>query len=401
MLTCLAGQAFEAKDLLAFSVGPFVVKPRVALAEEYNDNLYYQSTGQVSDWITSIGPGVDIRLGRPEAENVFHLLYGYNHYWYAANGQADGDAHNLTLNGTVRHNRLTSITTGTLGYMNTIYGGLQAVADGSEILYQSANVERLPYSLNQSLTYQISEKTDVHGTFRLSGIEYQQNQPLAFSYFSQNQWRGLAGAGYKVRPKVQALAEVYYGQTANNPNSPTQIKPPHMETVGGYAGATIAFTEKLSGTLKGGYEESIFGGEEGSFGAPVASVSLTSRLREKTSLALGYNRTTAVSVQSSYQGTPYAYVSDVFTFSVAQAVGTVRPWFFTLGASYNSNAYETGVLKGASSDYLGFNFGVGYQVTQWLVANLAYIYTHSTSEQNQSSVDYSVNRVTLSASIGY
>lgn len=427
---------------MAFSVGPLVVRPKLAVSESYNDNLFFANQNQEAAFITDVTPGIDLRLGRLDADRVFRLNYTFNQYWFHGAPEIDtAQAHNLSLTGTIKGERLSSDTSFSLGLMNTIYGGYEAFSQGAVV--GSRNIERLTYGVTESLRYRVSDKTSAYGRFTLSELDFR----AVGTYYDQNVWQVLGGVGYQLRPKVQLLSELYYGQTASNPNVPYSawldglpnslptfiytVKPAHMETVGGYLGATLAFTTKLTGTVKLGYEQSdrkawigypevgpsliAAGSGPVSVGAPVVGASLTSAITERTSATLSYNRKTGASVQT----TATVYTGDNFNLQLRHVMGTAHPWIFTLGGNYGLNQYEpyTRLLAltvpgsppvvterevpGSNSDFLGANVGVTYQPQPWLGASLGYRYSNSKTSTGGGSVDYSVNEVYFAVNIGY
>src|SRR5438093_10960315 len=92
-------RAVDASDVLVYSIGSVRVRPHAAVAEQYNDNIFYRSshTNSVSrfpvesDFITTISPGVSVQLGRREA-NHLTLDYTMDQSWYLDHrdeGQSD------------------------------------------------------------------------------------------------------------------------------------------------------------------------------------------------------------------------------------------------------------------------------------------------------------------------
>jgi len=408
------GWAFEAKDLMAFSVGPFVLRPKLTVSETYNDNIFYDVQDEESAFITGVTPALEVRLGRIDADRVFRLGYNFNQYWYHGTEDIDtAQAHNVTLSGTIKGDRLSSDTAFFLGFMNTIYGGYEAFGQGASLV--SRNIDRFSWGLNQALQYRFGERTSVHGRFTLNDLDFQQEG----AYYDQMTWKILGGVGYAIRPKVQGLAEVYYGQTASDPNlSLTPGLPPSLwvytfepdklETVGGYAGARLTFTTKLTGTVKVGYEQSHRGEWAGSeaieVGAPVGNIALTSAFTQRTSATLSYDRSTGTSVQA----TAGVYTGDRFSLQLRQVLGTTHPWIITAGGTYGLNQYDErrtplGIVTypDYKSDFIGANVGLAYQPQPWLGAALNYRFSHRTTDSAGSTVDYTVNEVTLAVSVGY
>ncbi len=403
LLAPTQGYGFEAKDLLAFSVGPLVVRPRVGVSETYNDNLFYNSGAEESAFITGVTPAVDVRLGRLDGDRILHFKYDFNQYWYHGVDMIDtAVAHNLALTGTWRGSRFLSDTAFSFGFMDTVYGGYESFEQGA--VGSGSNVERTTLNLSQRLRYQISQKTAAYGRFTLNDLDFDESQYSSF--YDRNEWRITGGFGYQVRPKVEAIGEVHYGQTSRDPNMPLVDKPPHQETIGGFLGANLSFTTKLSGTAKVGYEqvnaEPNEVGADLDYGAPIAHVSLTSALTERSSATLSYDRRTGASVSS----TASAYTSDYLRLQYRHALGTAHPVICTVGGSYGLNSYESritaaGRQPGYDRDILGANASIAYQPRPWFTVGLYYKYTQSDGSSPWAGVDYAVNEVTLALSLGY
>lgn len=397
----LAGQAFEARDILAFSAGPVLIRPHLSVAEEYNDNLYYDADHTVSDWITTVTPGVVFHLGRPEAIASLDLGYNYSHLWYADNSDNESSIHQVTLGINFAKSRFSSQTVGTYSYLDTIYGGYEAFLlgdDGFTIRAVDRNISRDTLSFAEDLGYELGAKSEIHGRFTINNTDFRDKG----TYYDQFIWRVLAGTGYQIRPKVHLIGDAYYGQTASDPNDPALKEPDNMSTIGGYAGARFAFTPTIGATAKVGYESSDFGdtkniaGGDDSFSGVSADVSVDAKFSERTTATLGYRRGTGASVQSYASG----YISDSVSLRVTQMVGSsVRPWRVSVSGAYGGNSYQTGPSEGTRNDYMNIGCGLSYQPKAWLLFGLDYSFSKHFA--SQSSVDYDVNRVSLTATVGY
>jgi len=392
----LPSRAFEAKDIMAFGAGPFVVKPHLQVAELYNDNLFYGSGGApVDDFITVISPGVDIRLGRGGGQASLGVGYAYSHLLYLDNPYIDdASMHGLTLVGAYEGVKLQFNLNASVTWANTIYGGYESFMWGGVLfLYEVPNVERFSYGVSPRASYSLSDKTSIYSNLSFSGMSFLQEYS---SYYDVGHWDANLGLSYQVRPKVTMLTEFSFGQSDATPNQPLfrpkPPKPPRLDRYGGMVGVRAEVSPRLSGTIKVGYRQNEYGEE--SFGDPVYAGDLSWIISEKSQLTISYNRTSAASVQSAT-----AYTADNVGLKFLQSVGTKRPWLFSAGATYGHTQYAAGTLD-ADADFFRVNFGVAYQIKLWLKTGLGYEFTKASS-QSKSIVDYEVNEVTLSASIGY
>ena len=393
---CFYSHAFEPKDIMAFRAGPLLFRPHLQVAEQYNDNLFYQSRGApIDDFITVVSPSLDIQVGRGGGQASLGVGYAYTHLFYLDNPYVDdASMHRITLAGAFKGEKLRFDLNASGMWANTIYGGYESfMLGGLVFVFRAPNVERVSYTVTPHVSYSLSEKSSIYGTLGLSGMDFLQE----FSnLYDVDTWHSSLGFGHKVRPKISMLTEFFYGQSSARPNQPLvgpkRPKPPHLENYGGMVGARGEITPRISGCLKVGYQQSIYG--DRSFGDPVYSGDLSWAISEKSQLALTYRRSSSASAQSAT-----AYTRDDVGLQFQQSLGTKRPWMLSAGATYGHNRYQGGALN-ADADYVGLNFGVAYQIKLWLKTGLGYQYT-KTSSDSKSLVDYEVNEVTLSASIGY
>jgi hypothetical protein len=403
VLLCLAvlgaamtSHGFEAKDLLAFGAGPFVIRPRLSVSEQYDDNIFYTTPDLAQgDFITTVNPGFDVRLGKGGGRAMLDVSYNFAELFYATSPYiSDASQHTVSLSTGWQGNKVGVGLTASWSWADTIFGGYNAFVLGvmgtnlvlTETNIAPANLPRTSYGAMPSVSYALNEKLSAYLNASFTGTKFKEDVAL----YDVNNWRTTLGTDYAVRPKLRALVEVSYGQDAGDPNLGL-VKYPHMDTLGGQVGVRGDLTRKISATFKGGYQQSTHGDD--SFGAPVFSLLLAAKLTEKSDLSATYSRNTSLSAQGAT-----AYISDYAGIQYGHTVGTAKPWVFGIGATYGVNSYQD--MVAGNSEYLSANVGVTYQIKLWLRAALTYQFQKSWSGSN-STIDYSDNRVTLSASIGY
>src|SRR6266496_569175 len=73
--------AIDAEDVLIYSVGSLQVKPRVAVSESYDDNIFLSPSSPTpgfrsveSDFLTVLSPGMTLQLGKRGSN---HLIFDY------------------------------------------------------------------------------------------------------------------------------------------------------------------------------------------------------------------------------------------------------------------------------------------------------------------------------------
>jgi len=391
----VCAQAFEAKDLLAYKAGPVILRPHLYLGEQYNDNLFYASGVRRSDFITVIRPSFTAALGRPDSPNQVNLTYTLDSLLYADNSDQNSLDHTLALGVALRRSRIAFDSNNQAIWASSIYGGLLSFEQAAEGV-AGASIDRLSYSLNQRVTYQVGQKTSTYLSGTAGGTDFEDGS----AYYDLNNLRGTLGFGYQAFTKIGLFGEFYYGQAASTPNitgNPFFRKGPHLESFGGFLGAKGELTTKLSGSVKVGYDVSDYADGSAGASSPVVEADLTARFTERTSATLGYSRRSTLSVQYSQQ----VYTSDSINLGVQQRLGATGRWTAGLRGTYGRNEYTgTGIASGASSDYFSVSASLSYQFRQWLGAMFNYEFQKSTSSQ-VGSIEYDVNRVSLGLNIGY
>src|SRR5437899_1450655 len=78
----LSAHALEPSDVLAFSVGPLLLRPQLSVNETYDSNVFYREQEAQSDFITHVVPGLNLFLGKREL-NFISLSYTYDKAFYA------------------------------------------------------------------------------------------------------------------------------------------------------------------------------------------------------------------------------------------------------------------------------------------------------------------------------
>ncbi|MBI4327219.1 MAG: outer membrane beta-barrel protein [Chloroflexi bacterium] len=377
-------QALEASDLLIFSRDPVILRPQLDLSETYNDNVFFQHTNPVGDLVSTISPGLNIQIGKLEG-NSFAVDYMFDNVFYAQKTEQNAQQHRLALRNKFALERLSIEGADQIEFLSSVLGG--------GISSLGLRVDRSVYDDNYTIRYEISPKTSVYIQGAHSAIDYQETIGL----YDYNTLRGVAGFAYQGLPKTSFFGELYYGQTGTDPNGTLTIKPPHAEFIGGFLGARGSFTEKLSGTVKAGYEIREFSDGTPAPSLPVVEASVTQRLSEKTVLSLQYARRGYVSVQVLKQ----SYTADTADLSLVQWVGTTGKLRANLGAGYNLYQYErVGLSPERTDDSLTAYLNLTYDLRLWLKAYMGY-YFESFRSDLPGVIDYDVNRVTLGLSIGY
>lgn len=78
----------------------FSIKPSLAISEEYTDNVFENSLGKKSDFITRLLPGVAVKYNAPLWE--WDLGYAYDYRYYAGGNRKNDTTHALNAGGVVK-----------------------------------------------------------------------------------------------------------------------------------------------------------------------------------------------------------------------------------------------------------------------------------------------------------
>jgi hypothetical protein len=387
--------ALEPADILAIKAGPVVIRPQLAVSERFDDNIFFGTTvtnGVIvyrpadaeSDFITTLSPGVQLAVGRAEG-NHLHVAYTYDRQFYADHSEFNANNHSILTDVRLAKERIALEGTDRIEFQSGLYGGGVGFV---------GKVDRLRLSDNYRVGYAVSEKTLAYAEATYYANDWEKGTRL----IDYNVLQGALGFGFRALPKTSFFGEVYYGQAATSPNTPLQIKGPHAEFIGGFIGARGDFTEKLSGTVKAGYETRSYSDGSDAPSSIVVELGLTHKLTDRTTLNLTYSRRTVPSVEAV--GT--SYVTDGVAFSARQAFGVSGKLAGLAGLAFATYQYDTSARAFANRDDLLFRpfVQLDYQLQLWLRASLRY--EHESYRSNHPSViDYDVNRVTLSMSVGF
>jgi len=391
-----AQAALDPSDILAYSAGPVVIRPHLRLAEQYSDNIYY-SRPLKSDFITILQPGLEGELGRPESQVHVTLNYQLTSLNYASSSRDNSLDHSLNLQSRIVRGLLAPGTPrlvlegeDAVQFASSIYGGQASFIQGGAAL--AGKVERQSYQLEHRLNYNLSEKTGVYGRGTYNATDFEKN-----SYYLDVGWlRGTAGFQYKGLSKTWFFGEVYYGQSSSHPNLPIP-KGPHAESIGGFLGARGAFTAKLGGSVKAGYESVAYGDGSEGVSSPVVEASLDWRPAERTTAVLSYSRHSRLSVQT----TKTLLTTDMVNVELRQALGTASRAAVTVGGSVGFSDYgASSYWQDRTDTFFRTHAEFSYRLRLWLTAAAGYEF-EMLSSSDKRLIDYQINRVTLSVNVGY
>jgi hypothetical protein len=391
--------AFEAKglqpeDVLVFSRDPILLRPRVAVSETYNDNIFYRSGRRTDDFITTLSPGLNFQAGRDEA-NFFSLDYQFSQSFYARNSPLNASEHHIGLANRLEWTRLRIEGRDRIQFLSSLVGGGEVFREEEgERFFSDRNIDRIVFFDQYTVSYALTPKTSIYGRGHYNAVDYEQGILL----YDLNTLIGTLGFGFQAFPNTGFFGEIYYGQTATTPNFDAP-KPPHSRFVGGFAGVRGNFTEKLSGTAKAGFESREFSDGTPTPSAPVMEVALRHQTTPKTDISLSYSRRTGVSVQFARE----SYVVDAVNLELKQRIGPAEKLMGRFGGTYQLYNYERigGGFRREDQLFRAY-LDLTYNIEEWLRATLGYSFeTFNREAVAHADLDYHVNRVTLALIVGY
>jgi hypothetical protein len=282
-------------------------------------------------------------------------------------------------------------------------------------------VDRWSHATTGRVTYDSSEKTDVYFSGSRNYLNYE-----GVNFYGNDGWRGNLGASYKPTDRLSVFVEGGYGLTDFIRGTSALGFIPTSHVYGGFVGVRGQFTERLDGSIGGGYEIREFPDIPGaSFSIPAANISVSYAFRETTKFSLAYIRRTDNAAQIARQGVTYATT----TFNVQQALGTTGTWLATAGVSYQGGAFDSLTGFGAAYepiagtslrslsmrtvDYkrddsmMSLSGGISYTPRRWLRFGLNYSYDNYSVDFADAGLKdvflptYDAHRVMVGVQIGY
>ncbi len=385
MLAGATAWGFEASDVLLFNRGSFSLRPQLGVSETYDDNVRYQNRGKQDDFVMAVSPGLIAQYGVQE-HNFLRLSYTYDRLTYADHSELDANQHHLRFGGRVQMNRFTLVGKDEIDWLSSVLGG--------SVTLSGSKIDRTTYLDEYRLTYAATEKSSVY----LEGTHLAHDYQKGVRLYDARTLSGTIGFEYAAFSQSSLFGEIYLGQTQSDRNEATLASMPDANFVGGFVGARGNFTEKISGTVKAGYESRTFSDDSPGGDIPVVEASVSARFTERTRLTGSYSRRQRVSAEFARSD----YTADVLGLLFQQEIGSDGRMHAVLRGSYSLASYEKNPAYPTSREDKVFEAGAQllYDFKLWLHGFLAY--DHLQLESNLGRItDYQVNRVTLGMRVGY
>ena len=368
---------------------------------------------RVADLIGTVSPGVSFQVGSEE-ENYLNLQYQSDNTRYFDLGVSPAPMHRIQVAGKYdNQSRLRMEGTHSTEFVSSFMGGW--VNLGRTL------VDRWTHTTTGRVTYDSSDKTDLYVSGSRNYINYD-----GVNLYGNDGWRANVGASYKPTERISVFVEGGYGLTDFIRGTSALEFIPTSHVYGGFVGVRGQFTERLEGTIGGGYEIRNFPDIPGaSFSIPAANISVSYAFRETTKFSLAYTRRTDNAAQIARQGVTY----DTTSLNVQQILGTTGTWMATAGVSYQGGAFDSLTGFGAAYDpiagttlrslslrtvdykrddsMLSLSGGISYMPRRWLRFGLNYSYENYSINYADAGLKdvflptYDAHRVMVGVQIGY
>ncbi len=385
-------RAGDSTDYLIYKVGRITLRPLFEANETFNDNVYFQDKGATSDLISTVTPGLKAQLGQVDG-NYFNVSFRHDQVFYADQTHLDASQNRFATKLFYDGAKVSIEGSDSYEMLSSPLGG--GISTGRTVVDRNAMYD------NYTVGYRLTGKTRAYLGLSNARVDYDKN----LSLYDTFTLRGTLGAEYAAFAKVRLFGEVYYGQTDLEINSSTAPKPPTATFGGAFIGARGDFTEKLTGTLKVGYETRQFddagstaqaGANEG-LSSPVVEVDVSEQLTERSLLILTYQRSQQVSVEY----TRTSLVLDSVHFIARQILGGSGKAVLSLNLGYSFSAFEpNSSFKERNDNLFDGSLTMLYNFRPWLVGFAGYSMQWFQSDL-KTVTDYNLNRVTVGVNIGY
>ena len=403
----LSTKAVEPEDILAPTIGPVVILPHASLTETYNDNVFYLTDeNKVDDFVTSISPGVSLQYGQNLLDsNFIGLDYTLTQNWYAENSEISSDNHAVTFAiNYQKEGKFKLSGTDSIRLDNTILSGRERSTSFNE---GKRLVERSYFNDKYRFDYILSPKTSLYSSLDYDAADYDEKPHYyntdvfggrtPYALYDVSSLQGALGFGWQAFPKVKLYGGGFYGRTSVERNLPSTEARPDSDFGGFFIEADGDFGEKLTGRIRGGYQTRKFDGYANkktseSHSLPVFQAELEYQFTPKRKGTLTYTREGRVSVQSP----DWAYSADLISLNMTQEIGTLDNLFADAQLTYELDDYDT---RDRQDQRISANAGLTYYFNSW--SKFQANYNFSLYDSNQGNIDYTVNRVILSLSVGY
>jgi len=365
--------------------GNLSIIPVVEMQGIYDDNIFrgngeeYQSAQttreerKVSDWITSVKPGLLLNLSIPE-RGFINLGYQGNFAFYSSNTNNNWQNNQGTLD--VYYQAPGGLIMG----ISDIYASVEDPY-GNAAQYGIGRVsKRWTNDLKTKIGYNIM--SNFRALLYYNNSKQQYNNILDYSQDYTGNEFGI-GAEKRFLSKTWGFLRYHYGQRKYNTLGPTQISDANNADYR-WSRISAGFTwdpgAKLSGEFNIGYHWLIYDHARTDTGflredknTWIAETSVKFLPTETTTLQVTINR----DVRHSGSDTHEHFTDTGIGFSVNQQL--LWKLYLVGGISYSKNEYNLPVGNSRTDDNYLANIGLNYQIQDWIGVAIGYNYNQKNS----------------------
>lgn len=348
---------------LRYSLGKVVVLPQAGATTSFTDNLFNLSGSQrVADTITSVTPGLRLKWDENAAVDAsLEYRHGEVLIWKNSDFNSSSD----TLDGKVSYTAAKWKAGGNFGYSDTVALQRGSMNLGRNLLRSSV------ITGSANAMYDWTPKSDVTATLNYRSADYDSR-----FLSDQEQLDGRLGLSHDLTTRLRWTADVKAGHTtvAFNDRSGRTVG---SFFYGALAGLRGSFTERVTGSVRVGYEMRQFdGGESFSAATPAVGLEVTYQPSVLTRVVLAYDRTTGVGAWQGGQVT----IQDALSLRVTQALGTSGRWLVTGNGrvSFGDYQFDRTLFAPGAVDYsrtdssYGVDLALQYRPQAWLTCSAGY-----------------------------
>ncbi len=386
-LSCAVASA-ETPLIPLLSIGEeAAIRALLSASVAYNDNIYLSESGEKSDTIFTISPGLEFASGEV-GRNKFSFRFVENFLMYM--DESDNNAQLENFDATFSHG-----AEGDKLKLTTAAGFHHNQSVSSRDRRNGKVVRSYNYYANAIASYLLGEKLSVRGGFKWTGTTYDNSR---YDYNDRQQYAIPVYLYYAVTEKLNAglTAEYRYVDLAasgkNKANAGTKDKPGTQDvwflglSAEGYVWSKLSLKGRIGYTTSDYNHRNI----DGNDGSDTLGMSITAdyKATEKLLTSLTVNRDFDLAGDASGITETGVTLRAVYTIS--------EQWSANGSLGYRNDDYES---SSREDDYYMFSVGAAYAITDY--ASIYANYSLAVDDSNRSGCDYTNNIITVGVSIRY
>lgn len=358
-------------------VGSVEVHSRVAVAEQYDDNIFWEPSDKKQDWITILSPGIRFDLPFKAEQHLLSLDYYADIAWFNEFSSQNYQNHYITSLLDLDFNNWC------LNFKDKF---TPQTSDRADTEF-TARIKRRENNFNALFSKEFN-KLSFDVSYDNFLVRYNESDLKDLDRIEQV---GTLTGYTQILPKTRALLEYNYSDISYSREN---------ERNGYYNQLRIGLegrpTNKMTLMGKVGYQARQYRDEgESDWDHVAAYVDLIERFTDRTTLILNYLLTAA---ESTYSMNNY-YQQNNFSAELRQRIFTKFTAY--VGGYYGQNDYPDVTTEGSQTakrrdKIWTAKAGLRYDIKEWIFAQIEYNYRDRDS--NLDLLDYVDNNVQLSVS---